>query len=419
MKKSKICLFAFRPESYRQMEDYLNDMLEDGWRLRWCRGILAGFEPVIEEEEGLRYVVDPEAATSLIYLRRYPKNRMNTLMRQGWYSVAKSKGCQILATVEPDLKSPVPSQDQAPLIKNTCRLASMIWVLLLVAAGMWISAKKAAVYSLILTNLYLVLALLAAGLVIYHAVNAILLTISKKEPDNHRVCKRYLIHTGMLIFLILAGTVLEMGGRNDMLLYLAIPIAVIFVAIVLLQMNTGTRRNINRLSLIVGGISLLLFALIVTLNNRMSQANADWSTKQQEILLEQAYELPVLHLSDFGDQSEPQQAVQTNSSILGDNLLYAEESDAGYIFTNYTTMKHSLLAEPIFDYLYQQAQVDFNETFEINTSLGQDIYILEDAHTGLFRDETTVCLFTVPEGVDVIMAAESLLEKDALSLPRM
>lgn len=417
MKKSKICLFAFRPESYRQMEDYLNDMLEDGWRLRWCRGILAGFEPVIEEEEGLRYVVDPEAATSLIYLRRYPKNRMNTLMRQGWYSVAKSKGCQILATVEPDLKSPVPSQDQAPLIKNTCRLASMVWILLLLAAGMWISTKKAAVYSLILTNLYLVLALLAAGLVIYHAVNAILLTISKKEPDNHRFCKRYLIHTGMLILLILAGTVLEMGGRNDILLYMAIPIVIIFSAMILLQVNTGTRRNINRLSLIVGAISLVMCVLVVVLNNRMSEANAEWAAKQQETLLAQVDQLPVLHLSDFGDQAEPQQAVQTNSSVLGDNLLYAEDSDAGYIFTNYTTMRSPTLAEPIFNYLYQQAQIDFNETFEIDTSLGMELHVLKDAHSGLFQEGNTVCLFTVPEGTDVLAAAQILLEKDALVLP--
>ena len=399
------------------MEDYLNGMLEEGWRLRWCRGILAGFEPVIEEEEDLRYVVDPEAATSLIYLRRYPKNRMNTLMRQGWYSVAKSKGCQILATVDPELASPVPKQDQTPLIKNTCRLASLVWILLLIAAGMWISTKTAFVYSLVLTNIYLVLGALAAFLVVYHAINAIILTVSKKKPDNPRFCKRYLIHTGMLILLILAGTVLEMGGRNDILLYMAIPIVIIFSAMILLQVNTGTRRNINRLSLIVGAISLVMCVLVVVLNNRMSEANAEWAARQQETLLAQVDLLPVLHLSDFGDQAEPQQAVQTNSSVLGDNLLYAEESDAGYIFTNYTTMLSPALAEPIFNYLYQQAQVDFNETFEINTSLGTELHILKDAHSGLFQEGNTVCLFTVPEGTDVLAAAQILLEKDALALP--
>ena len=139
--------------------------------------------------------------------------------------------------------------------------------------------------------------------------------------------------------------------------------------------------------------------------------------KKQETLLAQVDLLPVLHLSDFGDQAEPQQAVQTNSSVLGDNLLYAEESDAGYIFTNYTTMLSSALAEPIFNYLYQQAQVDFNETFEINTSLGTELHIIKDAPSGLFQEGNTVCLFTVPEGTDVLAAAQILLEKDELALP--
>ena len=399
------------------MEDYLNDMLAKGWRLRWCRGILAGFEPALEEEENLRYIVDPEAATSLIYLRRYPKNRLNALLREGWHGVAKCKGCQVLATVDPELGSPVPRQDQAPLIKNTCRLASMLWILLLVAAGMWISTKKAFVYSLVLTNIYLVLGVLAAFLLLYHAANAIILTVSKKEPENPRFCKRYLIHTGALILVLLGGTVLEMGGRNEMLLYMFIPIVAILLAMVLLQVNTGTRRNVNRLSLIVIAISLVMCVLVVVLNNRMSEANAAWAEKQQESLLTQVDQLPVLQLSDFGDQAEPQQAIQTNSSILGDNLLYAEESDAGYIFTNYTTMAHPTLADPIFDYLYQQAQEDFNETFEIDTSLGQDIYLLKQANYCLFQNENSVCLFTVPEGNDILNAAKLLLEKPALVLP--
>lgn len=417
MKKSRVCWFAFRPEQYREMEDYLNDMLADGWRLRWCRGILAGFEPALEEEENLRYVVDPEGATSLVYLRRYPKNRLNGLLRMGWYSVAKCKGCQILATVDPELPSPVSKQDQTPLIKNTCRLASMVWILLLVAAGMWISTKKAFVYSLVLTNIYLVLGFLAVFLLLYHAANAIILTVSKKEPDNPRFCKRYLIHTGALILMILGGTILEMGGRNDILLYMAIPVVIIFLAIILLQVNTGTRRNVNRLSLIVGAISLVMCVLVVVLNNRMSDANAAWAAKQQETLLAQVEQLPVLQLSDFGAQSEPQQAVQTKSSILGDNLLYAEKSDAGYIFTNYTTMRSPALAKPIFDYLYQQAQVDFNETFEIDTSLGQEIHILKQANSCLFQDGATVCLFTVPDGMDLIAGAEMLLNQDTLALP--
>lgn len=415
MKKSKICLFAFRPESYRQMETYLNEMMASGWKLRWCRGLLAGFEAAGDEK--LRYAVDPEAMTSLAFFRRYPKNLLQAHMREGWYGVAKTKGCQILATEDLELPDPIPEQDIGPLVKSTCRLASLIWVFALLVVGWWLFSKPAIVYSVILTNLYLVLSVLGGALLVYHIVNAIVLTVSKQPPENPRFCKRYLVHTAMLLLILLVAIVLEMGGRNDMLFYLLIPIIVIFAGMSVLTSISGPKRNINQLSLIAGVISVLMFGMIIFLNNRMSEANADWSTRQQEILLEQADQLPALHLSDFGDQVEPQQAVQTNSSILGDNLLYAEESDAGYIFTNYTTMRSSALAKPIFDYLYQQAQVDFSETFETDTSLGTELHVLKNAHSCLFQNENTVCLFTVPEGTDLLSAAKILLEKSPLVLP--
>ena len=66
MKKSRLCLFAFRPEHYREMEAYQQDMSQQGWRLKWCRGILAGFEQ--EAGEPVRYAVDPFALTALIHL---------------------------------------------------------------------------------------------------------------------------------------------------------------------------------------------------------------------------------------------------------------------------------------------------------------------------------------------------------------
>ena len=93
MKQSRIRLFAFRPEDYRAMEAYLQQQADQGWKLRWCRGVLAGFGP--REEETLRYAVDPHAATGLSYLRRYPKARLKERMKEGWFSAGNSRGCQI------------------------------------------------------------------------------------------------------------------------------------------------------------------------------------------------------------------------------------------------------------------------------------------------------------------------------------
>ena len=60
--------------------------------------------------------------------------------------------------------------------------AAVIDVLALLALAWFLSTKKAVVYTVLLTNLYLVVGLLAAFLVGYHAVNAILL--SRKDLDK-------------------------------------------------------------------------------------------------------------------------------------------------------------------------------------------------------------------------------------------
>lgn len=396
MKKSKVCLFAYRPEHYREMEAYLNQMMAAGWKLKWCRSIFAGFEPADRE---LRYGVDPEAMTSLAYFRRLPKRKLKARMAEGWHAVARSKGCQIYATVKPDAPELTDEMDQAPLIKSTCRLASLIWVLALAAIIMWLFAQAAFVYTFVLTNLYLVLGLLAAGLLLYHAVNAILLTVAKGQPAEPRVCKRYLVHSFLLLILLLLAIALEMGGRNDMLLYLAIPIVVIALCIVLLQTLSGSEKNSNRIAVAVVIISVLMFGMIIFLNTRMSQANSAWSTQQQEELLAMADELPVLRLKDGGGAEEPQRAAQTNRSILGSNLLYAEQEGEDYIFTNCTVMQADFLAKPIFDYLYDQAQADYGETFAEYTVGGITCYVLEEANGCLFRDGGTVCFFTAPESL--------------------
>ena len=100
-----------------------------------CFLLLAGFAP--REEETLRYAVDPHAATGLSYLRRYPKARLKERMKEGWFSAGNSRGCQILCTANETLPHPVTEKEEIlrPLIRNTCRLGSMLWVLALLALG--------------------------------------------------------------------------------------------------------------------------------------------------------------------------------------------------------------------------------------------------------------------------------------------
>ena len=409
MKQTKICLFAFRPEHYRDMEAYLNDMSADGWRLRWCRGILAGFVPA---EKPVRFAVDPFGATALSYLRRYPRRRLQERMKEGWYGVGKSKGCQILATEATNLSLSPEAKDPVPQIRATCRLASLLWMAALAALAFYLLRSPAVVYSLILTNLYLVLAVLAVFLFLYHAVNAALLGFPPSPPASPRLCKRYLLHTFALLLLLVAAIALELGGRNDMLLYLLIPIAAIFLSIVVMQSMAGSQKDARRLFPVVAVLSAALFCTILLLNQRMSDANAAWSTQQRETLLARADTLPVLHLEDFGSEGEKQSAVRVNRSILADNLLYAEESETGgYGFTNRTITRSPLLAEQLFRYLYQQAQADFRESFKERSWKGGTLYVLEQARTALFLEGDGVFYFTVPEGGSLEDAAALLLER--------
>ncbi len=410
MKKSKFCWFAFRPEHYRQMEAYLQEMARDGWKLRWCKGLMAEFEPA--GDRNLRYVVDPYAMTSVANLHHYPRARLQTWMQEGWWGAGRSRGCQILCTEDPEAPNPVPEEDLGPQIKATCRLGSLLAVALLLAAGWFVATSGAAVYGLILTDLYLVLAALGVFLLGYHLVNIALLS-GGREPGNPRICKRYVVHSVVLLLFLLAAIVLEMSGRNDMLFYLLLPILVIIVGSLALKGLAGRNSDPRRLFPLVLVMGAVLFGMIILLNGRMSQANSQWSSQRQEELLAHADRLPVLRLADFADGGEARSAVQTKQSLLGENLLYAEESETGYVFTNYTVTRSPALAERIFHYLYQQAQVDFEESFVETQANGRTLYVLEQARTALFLDGSNVYYFTVPQGGDLAESAALLLERTA------
>ena len=156
----------------------------------------------------------------------------------------------------------------------------------------------------------------------------------------------------------------------------------------------------SRLGPAVLVISLLLVVLVIAGNRAMSASNAQWATQQQEVLLDSADQLPVLHLADFGDTSQAQNAVQTNRSILGDNLLYAEQSETGYVFTNYTVTRASFLSDIIFRYLYLQGPEDFGEPYVEVTEDGLTYYALEEANTYLLRRGDAVYFCTFPSEAD-------------------
>ena len=159
-----------------------------------------------------------------------------------------------------------------------------------------------------------------------------------------------------------------------------------------------------------------MFGMILFANRQMSTASRAWNVQEREELLARADTLPVLRLADSGDTAEAKQAVQTNRSLLGSNLLYAEQEGENYIFTNCTVMRSERLAGPIFNYLYDQAQKDFNETFTEYSENGRVYYVLEKANGCLFQDGEAVYFFTAPSSLSWRDAAELLTQRLAGSL---
>lgn len=403
MKQTYIKAFSFRPENYHNMQHYLNKMLEDGWRLRWCKGTLAGFEQT--DNKDLRYIVDPYPVTSIMNFKKFPKFRLNKYMENGWYAVGKSKGCYIFCTDNPSAEIPGLEDGMAASAQKTCRMGSLILAALLLIALFKSIATPAVLYSILLTDIYIALTGLVAFLILYHLVNAILLSapLPKRSMQNLKGCKRYIIHDVGLFIILILTIFLQARNHSAMLSYLLLPIIVVIIGSIILiavskQTNTGQESN-KRLIPVICVIGLVLFILIPISVHRLQENSKTASQTRQKELLAQSNNLEVAHLSDFTSAPGAINTTRENNSILGNNILYAEKFQDLAIFTNRTEMKSNNLAKPIFNYLFAQAQLDRSEQFQQNDFNGITYYSLENANTVLFERNNVVYLCTVPDSV--------------------
>lgn len=403
MKKTCIRLFTFRGEDFHNTEKYLETMLSQGWKLRWSKGVFAGFEHT--ENKTLRYAVDPYALTSPMNLRRFPKSRLNAYMSNGWYAVSRNKGTYIFCSDDANGVPPSLSPTMASQVKYTCALSSFVFAVLLLAI-LWKSFTSPAVlYSILLTDIYIVLGITGLFLLLYHTANGALLLSKSKNPTNPNGCKRYILHDIGLFLLLLSVIFLEAKKQPWLLLYVFLPICVVIIGTFILKFvakgakdaKDSNRRLIPPVCII--GVVLLL---LIPLSFRQLQASSEAAKQErQSILLATTETLPVLHLSDVIESKNVVAAIKENNSILGQNMLYAEEGDADLaIFTNHTTMQNEFLATYIFRYLYIQAQIDYQEAFVEKKYNEATYFVLEEANTYLLQNDSTVYLVTLPKGGD-------------------
>lgn len=411
MKQTCIKTFSFRPEEFRQMEQYLNDMLEKGWRLRWCKGTLAGFERT--DKKDLHYTVDPYAVSSIANFRRFPKFRLNEYMENGWYAVGKSKGCYIFCSDNPNPEIPDLDEGLRESVIKTSYIGSLIFSIILSIILLKSISTPAILYSILLTDIYIVLTGLVLFLILYHILNIIFLLAKKNQPSSTNGCKRYIIHDVMIFIFLTVAVFLQARHESSMMNYLLLPILVVAIGSVILMIvskrTKSAQESNKRLIPVICVMSLILLILIPLSVHRLQQNSNENKKERAEKLLTEVHLLPVAHLNDFIPVSNVENAIKENNSILGDNLLYAEEFEDMSVFTNRTVMKSDALAKPIFNYLFTQTQKEQNESFEENTFNDITYYSLQTTNTILYRDGNVVYLCTAPSGVSKEQILDLLL----------
>lgn len=392
------------------MENYLNQMLQKGWRLRWCKGTLAGF--VRTENKNLHYIVDPYAVSSIFNLRKFPKSRLNEYMENGWYAIGKSKGCYIFCSDNINPAIPDLEEGLEESVKNTCFIASLVLAALLTSVLLKAFMTPAILYCILLTDIYIVLTGVIIFLIIYHIVNAILL----KKTKNHSVnncSKRYLLHDAMIFIFFISAILLQARNQSSMLRYLFLPILVVVIgSIVLIAVSKRTetpQENNKKLIPVICVMGLILLILIPLSVHRLQENSIRNEKKAAEELLTKSYLLPVAHLNDFVTVTGFKNAIKENNSILGNNMIYAEELQDLSVFTNRTKMNSNILAKPIFNYLFIQTQKEQNEYFKQNSYDGLTYYSLENTNIILYQDNNIVYLCTPPAGVSKQQVLELLL----------
>ena len=120
----------------------------------------------------------------------------------------------------------------------------------------------------------------------------------------------------------------------------------------------------------------------------------------------------MLHLSDFSDITEAETSVREYKSVLGRNLLYAEKTDDRFVFTNYSEMKNTFLADQIFQYLYIQVPRDYQSDFQLCTYNGYDYYALKEKNIYLMQKDNQVVFCVLPEDASV-ESVFTLLEENS------
>lgn len=410
MKDNIIKFFPFLPFDYIAVEEYLSQMLEQGYRLKWIRGNFAGFEK--NAGKSIRYVADPYAVSSILNFRRFSKTRLDSYTENGWYFTGKARGCYVFQSDSDETERPnLDDNLKTKIIDSQLNFAAISFALIVFVFWKCLSSP-AVVYAILLTNIYIIL---AAGLLFLAAYDIFYIFFLARQKArigtaNEDFSVKGAIKRGkinafknsVLLVLIIVAFILEIIKTPQAVVFALIPLSVIAAGTIIIKfVSKNIKEQLGKYLLPIVSVIALAFLLILpsAINGLKNLSAAPSAEKYAES------PLPLLHVSDISASSLETSSVKENISILGENILYSETSGNGVrAFTNYSSMRNEFFAECIFNYLYKQAPVDYGEEFKLISINGYDTYALEKSRIYLTKIGKTVFLFNItgmPDNTDL------------------
>ena len=413
MKDSCIKIFSFLPSDYDSIENYLEEKLKEGYRLKWIKGGFAGF--VKNESDNIRYVVEPYPNTNFITFKRLPKIRLDQYTENNWYFVGKTRGNYIFFTDKAHAEYPnlEPNSKEKIISAETKRNGALL-VLLIFIAYQCLSSK-AFMYSYVLMNIYIYLSVILAFLGIISIASIFMYALETVRMQNKTLDtsgkggisrgRLYTVRNIGVIALAFLFFIYETKSTPEIMLLLLIPVAIMIIAALVLKSiaekgGENASKKITNTAFLFGAVITVF--IIVSLFT-MQKINTASAQKDFERSLQKAETLPVLHYSDFFD-GEYSSLSRENNSLMGENYLFSEaDKDGNNVFTNYTVAKNDFAAEKVFDYLYTQGQADYKGEFvPVENSLpeGVEAYTIEGKYAFMIRNGREIILMTAGEAAD-------------------
>jgi len=411
MKDSFIQPLSFLPSDADCLEAYLNEKLEEGYRLKWIKAGFASF--VKNDMPHFRYAVDQYPNTSIITLKRESKIRMNLYGENDWYFLAKTRGNYVFFTDNDEAEYPnFESNAKLKTVDAESKRNSAIIIIL--GLLVYLCARsKAFVYTYIFTNLYMYITIILAFLGII-SLSAIFIYSKQKyrminklyKVDTKEAIKRgrlYTIRNAGVLLIALACYLFETKDTPMNWVFFLIPIILMVIGAIVIKkiFDKDPEKGRKRIVSLTYGMGAILLVVIVFAFTRINDINTAKAEEEYKASLAKSVNLPVLQYDDFFDGEKTSQCRELNS-LIGMNYLFQETDGENTVFTNYSSLNNSFAADKVFNYLFEQAQIDYQGTFGIVETDNPDaqLYEIPGKYAYLIRKGNDVTLMTITDNAE-------------------